>query len=103
MKALKHPNIVGFEDDFKDKKMRWNIVMEYVDDGTLQRAIDERSRDQRPFSEDEILNMFTQLCLAVKNCHDRKLLHRDIKAENVLLTRRGICKLGDFGIAKVLA
>lgn len=35
LKALKHPNIVCFEDEFKDKKMRWNIIMEYVDNGSL--------------------------------------------------------------------
>jgi len=48
------------------------------------------------------LNLFTQICLAIKHIHDRKILHRDLKSQNVFLTRQGLAKLGDFGIAKVL-
>jgi len=39
------------------------------------------------FSEDQILNLFTQICLAIKHIHDRKILHRDLKSQNVFLTR----------------
>lgn len=54
------------------------------------------------FSEDLILNWFTQICLAIKHIHDRKIVHRDLKSQNIFLTQQGIVKLGDFGIAKVL-
>lgn len=54
------------------------------------------------FTEDQILYWFTQICLALKHCHDRKILHRDIKAQNVFLMKNGMIKLGDFGIARVL-
>jgi NIMA (never in mitosis gene a)-related kinase len=57
----------------------------------------------RAFSEAQILDWFTQIALALKHCHDRKVLHRDLKAQNVFLTSRNTVKLGDFGIAKVLA
>lgn len=43
------------------------------------------------------------MCLAIKHCHDRKILHRDLKAQNIFLTKTGIVKLGDFGISKVLS
>ena len=63
----------------------------------------KRQREKGGFlGEDQILNLFTQICLAMKHIHDRKILHRDLKSGNVFLTKQGIAKLGDFGIAKVL-
>ena len=56
----------------------------------------------RYFPEKQILDWFTQTCLALKHVHDRKILHRDIKAQNIFLTKTGIIKMGDFGIARVL-
>ncbi len=41
--------------------------------------------------------------MALKHCHDRKILHRDLKSQNIFLTKRGMVKLGDFGIARVLS
>ena len=42
------------------------------------------------------------MCLGMKHCHDRKIIHRDLKGANVFLTKKGIVKIGDFGIARVL-
>jgi NIMA (never in mitosis gene a)-related kinase 1/4/5 len=54
-------------------------------------------------SEGQILDFFTQICLGMKHIHDRKVIHRDLKGQNIFLTKKGIVKIGDFGIAKVLA
>lgn len=54
------------------------------------------------FSESQVLEWFTQICLGLKHIHDRKILHRDLKGQNIFLTKQGIVKIGDFGIAKVL-
>ena len=79
------------------------IVMEFADGGDLQSKIKELKDSKSRFSEDEILNIFTQIWLAIKHLHDRKILHRDLKSQNIFLTKNGIVKLGDFGIAKVLS
>jgi len=42
------------------------------------------------------------MVLALKHCHDKRILHRDLKAQNIFLTSKNFIKLGDFGIAKVL-
>jgi NIMA (never in mitosis gene a)-related kinase len=48
------------------------------------------------------MNWFVQLCLSLEYIHGRRMLHRDLKSQNVFLTANGTVKLGDFGISKVL-
>jgi NIMA (never in mitosis gene a)-related kinase len=43
-----------------------------------------------------------QICLSIKHLHDRKVIHRDLKSQNIFLTKANLIKLGDFGIAKIL-
>ena len=49
-----------------------------------------------------MLKIFIQVALGLKHCHDRKIMHRDIKPLNLFLTKQGVVKLGDFGISRVL-
>lgn len=60
--------------------------------------INQQKQKNELFSEDQILDWFVQLALAIKHVHDRKILHRDIKTQNIFLTSKGEIKLGDFGI-----
>ncbi|XP_052226578.1 serine/threonine-protein kinase Nek1-like isoform X2 [Dreissena polymorpha] len=96
---LKHPNIVAYRESFEERGCLF-IVMDYCSGGDLYAKIN----NQRGvlFGEDQILDWFVQMCLAIKHIHDRKILHRDIKSQNIFLTSRGQVQLGDFGIAKVL-
>ena len=55
------------------------------------------------FLEHEVMAWFVQLCLAMEHVHGHKILHRDLKTGNVFLSRRGVVKLGDFGLSTVLA
>lgn len=100
LQNLRHPNIISFRDAYTTKKQKLCIVMDFADGGDLQTRI--RERNGRPFTEDQVIDWFAQICLAMKHVHDRKILHRDLKSQNIFLTKTGRVKLGDFGIAKVL-
>lgn len=101
MSAFDHPNIIRFRDIYATTSGKLNIVMDYADGGDLADRI--KQQKGKFFPEVFIIDIFVQLCLALKHVHDRKILHRDIKAQNIFLTRDDIVKLGDFGISKVLS
>jgi serine/threonine protein kinase len=60
-----------------------------------------QAQGDTPFDENTILAWLTQLVMGLRYVHDKKILHRDLKTQNVFLTGFNIVKLGDFGIAKV--
>jgi NIMA (never in mitosis gene a)-related kinase len=78
------------------------IIMEYADGGCLGDRIKAQRASNRPFPEALVVSWLVQIALALKHLHDRKLIHRDIKADNVFLTSTNRVKIGDFGIAKDL-
>jgi len=100
LSKLDHPNIIKFFEFFESKtpQQTFNIVTEYADGGDLSEKIKEQNKT--PFKESDILDYFTQICLALKHIHEKKIIHRDLKSGNVFLMKSGLVKLGDFGIAK---
>ena len=100
LSKLDHPNIIKFFEFFESSKpkLTFNIVTEYADGGDLSEKIKEQNKT--PFKESDILDYFTQICLALKHIHEKKIIHRDLKSGNVFLMKSGLVKLGDFGIAK---
>ncbi|XP_062343645.1 serine/threonine-protein kinase Nek5 [Cinclus cinclus] len=97
---MKHANIVTFYASLQEKNKLY-IVMEYCDGGDLMKRINMQHGVL--FDEDQILSWFVQISLGLKHIHDKKILHRDVKAQNVLLSNNGkVAKLGDFGIARQL-
>ena len=100
LSKLDHPNIIKFFEFFESTKPKqtFNIVTEYADGGDLSEKIKEQNKT--PFKESDILDYFTQICLALKHIHEKKIIHRDLKSGNVFLMKSGLVKLGDFGIAK---
>ncbi|XP_037686918.1 serine/threonine-protein kinase Nek1 isoform X4 [Choloepus didactylus] len=96
---MKHPNIVQYRESFEENGALY-IVMDYCEGGDLFKRIN--AQKDILFQEDQILDWFVQICLALKHVHDRKILHRDIKSQNIFLTKDGTVQLGDFGIARVL-
>ncbi len=76
--------------------------MEYADGGDLQQLLNRHKDNGTFMDEDEALGYFVQICLGLKHIHDKSIVHRDIKSPNVFLTKDGLVKLGDFGVAKTL-
>ena len=95
---LVHPNVVQVYDVGEDDRGPF-IVMEYVEGGTL--ADELRRRTRLPAAE--VVEIGIQLCSALEAAHAERLVHRDIKPQNILLRPDGRVKVADFGIARSLA
>ena len=96
---MQHPNIVFYKESFRGGDTL-QIIMEFCAGGDLFSLI-SRQRGKL-LHEDLILFIFLQVCLAIKYIHSRHILHRDIKTQNIFITRDFFVKLGDFGIARIL-
>nr|CAH56440.1 Nek protein [Sphaerechinus granularis] len=100
---LRHVNIIRYREAFvAGGGGILSIVMEYGDGGDLAEKIEEAKSSGQSFNAPQILKWFVQLCLALYYIHSEKVLHRDLKPSNLFLTSKGIIKVGDFGIAKML-
>ncbi|XDV11346.1 hypothetical protein PO909_000312 [Leuciscus waleckii] len=102
LKTLQFGYIVTYVESFEDKEAgRIYIVMEYCEGGDLSRIMGKQ-KDESFFEEKQILDWLAQICLALQYLHEKNILHRDIKPQNVLLTEDGYISLGDFGSSKAL-
>lgn len=98
-KSCVHPNIVEtYRLCYSEKMTKWHHVMELCDQGDLVDLI--KTRD---FSREDRDCMFKQLLRGVDYLHSRGVAHRDIKAENLLLTKEGCLKIADFGTSDVFS
>lgn len=98
LQELRHPNIVSYKDSFCDNDNNLNIVMIYCDGGDFYNKI--RNAKNKYFTENEIIEWIVQLGLALLYIHDKKILHRDLKTQNIFI-KEGKIRIGDFGIAKM--
>ena len=93
---LSHPNIVSVYDVGEDDGVYF-IVMELVQGITLKNYIDMKGMlDIR-----EVLNISVQIASGLSAAHENRIIHRDIKPQNIIMSRDGKVKVTDFGIAKV--
>lgn len=91
---LSHPNIVAVYDVSHSDAMEY-IVMELVDGITLKQYIDRKGA----LAWKEAQHFARQIAKALSHAHERGIIHRDIKPQNIMLLRDGTIKVGDFGIA----
>jgi serine/threonine protein kinase len=93
--SLSHPNIVSIYDVGSENSVYY-LVMEYVEGDNLKNII----RAQGKIEIERALEIARQISDALQHAHENNIVHRDIKPQNILITREGRAKLTDFGIAK---
>jgi tRNA A-37 threonylcarbamoyl transferase component Bud32 len=94
--ALSHPGMVTLHDMGEDEAVGLFLVFEYIDGPTLRDRLEERG----PLAPDEVARLARTLGAALTHAHTAGVVHRDVKPENVMLSRVGP-KLTDFGIARM--
>jgi serine/threonine-protein kinase len=94
---LSHPHVVGVIDAGEDDARPY-IVFEFVDGETLK----DRIRRDGPLPVDEAVAYAIEIARALGAAHDRHIVHRDVKPQNVLIDHEGLAKVTDFGIARTL-
>ncbi len=93
--VLSHPNIVKVYDVSFSETIH-SIVMEYINGITLKEYIEQQKR----ISGKEAVHFTVQILRAIQHAHDRGIIHRDIKPQNIMLLQDGTIKVTDFGIAR---
>ncbi|MCU0781976.1 MAG: serine/threonine protein kinase, partial [Akkermansiaceae bacterium] len=97
MAALDHPNIVHIHDYGQTPDGNPYFVMEFIDGMDVHHL-----RHSGQLDLPGALELVSQVCAALQYAHSRGIVHRDIKPGNILVTREGVAKVADFGLAKVL-
>ncbi|XP_039931894.1 serine/threonine-protein kinase Nek4 isoform X1 [Hirundo rustica] len=100
LSQLRHPNIVTYRESWQGNDGHLYIVMGFCEGGDLYHKLKEQKGKLLP--ENQVVEWFVQISMALQYLHEKHILHRDLKTQNIFLTRTNIIKVGDLGIAKVL-
>uniref|UniRef100_A0AAR5QGE2 Protein kinase domain-containing protein n=1 Tax=Dendroctonus ponderosae TaxID=77166 RepID=A0AAR5QGE2_DENPD len=92
---IKHPNIVELLEAFQKEQQLW-LLIEYCDGGALDSIMTEL---EKPLTELQIAYVCQNMCKGLQFLHKSHVIHRDVKAGNVLLTMAGGVKIADFGVS----
>jgi len=95
LRDINHPNMVNFVEGLINPPSQLWVVMEYMDAGALNVIIE--NLEEAAFSEADIATITHQTLLCLDYIHKLDIIHRDIKSDNVLLSRDGRVKIADFG------
>jgi len=111
LQACKHINVIRYKECFlapisnENPALMIHIVMEYADAGDLGNHIKRQKEEMKTFfAESQVRNWMVQLALALRYLHTKvRVLHRDIKPQNIFMSSTNLLKLGDFGVSKILS
>ncbi len=95
--GLSHPNIVGVYDVGREGNINY-IVMELIEGDTLNKIIEREA----PMDFRKVIDISKQVASALRIAHKNKIIHRDVKPHNIMVTNDGVVKLADFGIARAV-
>ncbi|KAK6036854.1 hypothetical protein COOONC_25641 [Cooperia oncophora] len=94
---LRHPNVLGLLGNF-ERDDAVILVLEYASGGSLQKHLRRKGR----FDELSASLIIQQTASALEYCHSKRIVHRDVKPANILVTGNGVVKLADFGISDIV-
>ena len=102
--SLRHPGIVGYKESFEvnvnSSRHALCIVMQLCDGGELAEFLEGVKNKRKRVPQHIVMNYFVQMTLALQYMHQHRVLHRDIKTQNIFLLGNGRLVLGDLGICK---
>ena len=96
-KNIKQENVISAYDVVDEENMHY-IVLEYVDGITLNKYISEKGG----LSNEETINISIQVARGIEAAHNKGIIHRDIKPQNIVINDKGVAKITDFGIARAV-
>ncbi|XP_038871760.1 serine/threonine-protein kinase Nek4-like isoform X1 [Salvelinus namaycush] len=100
LSQLRHPNIVTYRESWEGEDCQLYIVMGFCEGGDLYHRLKQQKGELLP--ERQVVEWFVQIAMALQYLHEKCILHRDLKTQNIFLTKTNIIKVGDLGIARVL-
>ena len=100
LQKLDHPNIVRYYETYNDSKFVY-LVMEHVSGEKLSEK--KKKQPKQVFSEFEVANYMKSLFGAINHCHAQRIIHGDIKPDNIMINANNKVRLIDFGLSKILA
>jgi serine/threonine-protein kinase len=95
---LEHNNIVSIYEYGEENGLKY-FAMQYVDGYSLGQLLATR----KSLEMDEVIEYTRQICRALRYAHSKSIVHRDIKPQNILIDKQNVCRLTDFGIAKIFS
>lgn len=96
LQDLKHPHIIKIYHSFIDNSYFY-ILMEYASGGDLYKIAEKNAKEKTRFPEKQLWKWTYEILLALRYLHNNCVIHCDIKASNIFITKKKRIKIGDFG------